>query len=79
MLALTIRIILLIALAVGVVYLLQKVLNRSDFIKCGRCNGKGFWLDARGKETCNKCKGTGELPRVRGEILEAISKIPCHD
>ena len=62
------RILVLIGLAAGVVYLLQKILAPSDFIKCGRCNGKGFWYGAREKEICDWCKGSGKLPRNRNQF-----------
>jgi DnaJ-class molecular chaperone len=55
---------LLISGLIAIVYLVVKSLVRpSDFIKCGRCEGKGFWYAARGKETCDWCKGSGKLPR----------------
>jgi len=56
-----------ILIAIGVVVLLfgivRKFLTPSEFIRCSRCEGKGFWYGARGKETCDWCKGAGKLPR----------------
>jgi hypothetical protein len=31
--------------------------------KCSRCDGRGFWYGARGKEKCDWCRGTGRLPK----------------
>lgn len=61
-----IRMLLLIALAVGLYYFIQWLLHAmSDTVRCSRCEGKGFWLAARGKEVCDWCKGSGRLPRHR--------------
>jgi DnaJ-class molecular chaperone len=49
----------------GIVWFVVKLLLRAtdDTIKCSRCEGKGFWYDARGKEKCDWCKGSGRLPK----------------
>lgn len=47
----------------ALVYIIVKLASKpSEFRKCGRCEGKGFWYAARGKETCDWCKGSGKLP-----------------
>jgi DnaJ-class molecular chaperone len=47
-----------------IVWLIVKLIMRSDgMIRCSRCEGKGFWYNARGKEKCDWCKGSGRLPR----------------
>lgn len=49
---------------VAILYvILKSVIKPSEFVKCGRCEGKGFWYAARGKETCDWCRGSGKLPR----------------
>ena len=57
------RILFFIGLAVAAYFILSKLLTPSEYIRCSRCDGKGFWLAARGKETCDWCKGSGRLPR----------------
>lgn len=46
-----------------VYYLAKLLLKPSGTIKCSRCDGRGFWLGARGREKCDWCKGSGRLPR----------------
>ena len=59
-----IRVLLLIGVAVGLYYFIQWIVqSTSDSIRCARCEGKGFWLAARGKEICDWCRGSGRLPR----------------
>jgi DnaJ-class molecular chaperone len=65
MFLLIIRALFFIGLVAGVVYLIQKILVSSDFVKCGRCDGKGFWYTAREREKCDWCKGSGKLPRQK--------------
>jgi hypothetical protein len=65
MILVLIRILLVLSLVAGLAYLLMRIFNPPDFVKCGRCEGKGYWYGARGRETCDWCKGSGKLPRVR--------------
>jgi DnaJ-class molecular chaperone len=52
------------AALIGLAYYLAKlILKPSATMRCTRCEGKGFWYAARGKETCDWCKGSGQLPR----------------
>jgi DnaJ-class molecular chaperone len=52
------------AALLAVAYFIAKlVLKPSGSIRCSRCDGRGFWLAARGREKCDWCKGTGRLPR----------------
>jgi hypothetical protein len=46
---------------IGIIYLVRKLMQPSDSIRCTRCDGRGFWLAARGREKCDWCKGTGRL------------------
>jgi DnaJ-class molecular chaperone len=46
-----------------VYYIVKAIFQPSNTIRCSRCDGKGFWYDARGKEKCDWCKGSGTLPR----------------
>jgi len=63
MIFLVFRILIIAGLVTGVYFIIRKVLEPSDFVRCGRCDGKGFWYAARGKEICDWCKGSGKLPR----------------
>ena len=63
MIVLLVRIILFIGLVAGVYLIVQKIFQPSGFERCSRCEGKGFWYDARGKEICAWCEGSGKLPR----------------
>ena len=55
---------LLFFVAIGIIFFLvvRRLMKPSQFIRCGRCEGKGYWYAARGKETCDWCKGSGKLP-----------------
>lgn len=56
--------VMLIGAVLAVIYLITKLFQQpSGFVRCGRCEGRGFWYAARGKETCDWCKGSGRLPR----------------
>lgn len=57
------RAMVVVGVIVGVYFIVKSIIGSSDFITCGRCEGKGFWYDARGKETCDWCKGSGKLPK----------------
>lgn len=35
----------------------------SDTKICPRCDGKGYWLNTRNRETCEWCQGSGRLPK----------------
>ena len=51
-------------LVLGFIYFIFKgLLKPSEFIRCHRCEGKGFWYGTRGREDCNLCKGSGKLHR----------------
>lgn len=55
----------LFAIVLGVLYyIIKSAFQPSDSIRCSRCDGKGYWYDARGKERCNWCKGSGRLPKT---------------
>ena len=63
MIGILIRVVLFLAIGAGIYFVLKMLLTPSDYIRCSRCDGKGFWLGARGRETCDWCKGSGKLPR----------------
>jgi len=63
MVGLFFRLVLFLGLAAAAYYVLRTILQPSDHIRCSRCDGKGYWLGARGKEICDWCKGSGKLPR----------------
>lgn len=63
MVALVIRL-LLVVIVIGLAfYVIKSFLSQSDTVRCSRCDGKGFWYGARGKEKCDWCKGSGRLNR----------------
>lgn len=55
--------ILFMAVLAGIYFIIRKMIEPSDSIICSRCDGKGFWLAARGREKCDWCNGTGRLPK----------------
>jgi len=55
---------LLVVIVVGLAFfIIKSFLSPSNTVRCSRCEGKGFWYGARGKEKCDWCKGAGHLPR----------------
>lgn len=65
MVILIFRLLFFLAVLAGLYYVLVRIFNPSDFVRCGRCDGKGYWYAARGRETCDWCKGSGKLPRQK--------------
>lgn len=65
MFPLVIRILFFLAVFAGAYFLLARIFNSGDAVKCSRCEGKGYWYGTRGRETCDWCKGSGELPREK--------------
>ena len=51
------------ALLVLAYFLLKRLFQPSDWKRCGKCEGKGYWIALRGRETCDVCKGAGRVPR----------------
>lgn len=51
------------AIIFAIYFVINRIIGSSDSVRCDRCEGKGFWYDARGKEKCDWCKGEGRLPR----------------
>lgn len=65
MIALVIRILVVIFFVGFILFLVKKFtepFNKKG--QCPRCNGQGYWLDARGRERCDVCKGTGKAPNA---------------
>jgi DnaJ-class molecular chaperone len=62
-----IRVLFLLVLLSGAAIIIFQIVKRlvepRDSMRCSRCDGKGFWLGARGREKCDWCNGTGRLPR----------------
>ena len=48
---------------IGAYFILKRLFAPSDYKKCGKCEGKGYWIALRGRETCDVCKGAGRVPR----------------
>jgi hypothetical protein len=63
MIILLVRIVMVIGLIAGVYIVIRRLLEPSEFIRCSRCESKGFWFAASGKEICDWSKGSGKLPR----------------
>lgn len=60
-----IRILLVAALIGAVTYLVNSLFTPSEFIRCSKCEGKGYWRSTRGlKDTCDDCGGLGKLKRI---------------
>jgi DnaJ-class molecular chaperone len=65
MVALVVRL-LLVVIVVGLAFfIIKSFLSTADAVRCSRCEGKGFWYGARGKEKCDWCKGSGRLNREK--------------
>ncbi|WP_344925731.1 hypothetical protein [Aquimarina addita] len=40
------------------------MLGTTDFKKCGKCDGRGYWIAMRGeRDKCDVCKGAGKVSR----------------
>jgi|GEM_PF-1423697 len=64
MIFILIRLIFIAALIGGVCYIVFRLFHPREFVSCSRCDGKGFWYGARGKEKCDWCRGSGKLPNI---------------
>lgn len=54
-------------LALAVIYfLVRKFFPASDYKKCDKCEGKGYWVALRGRESCDVCSGSGKVSRNNG-------------
>lgn len=51
------------ALVVAGILIAKRLFKPTKFIPCDRCNGKGFWMGSRGRETCDKCRGVGRFEK----------------
>jgi hypothetical protein len=58
-----IRIALIFAVLAILYFLIKRVIPPSDYKKCGKCEGKGYWIALRGRESCDACAGSGKVPR----------------
>jgi hypothetical protein len=56
------RVLAFVGVAALLFFIIQWMVSPSGSPRCVRCEGKGFWYGARGKETCDWCKGSGKLP-----------------
>lgn len=58
------RLLLLLLFIGGLYFIIKKSKGDPYFIKCGKCDGKGYWIAMRGeKDTCDNCNGSGKIPR----------------
>lgn len=59
------RILLFVAVIGAIMYAINLFMNPSEFIRCKKCEGKGYWLSTRGlRDTCDECGGAGKLKRA---------------
>ena len=58
-----IRLIFFAAAIVAFYFIVKRFLPSPAFVRCGRCDGKGFWYAAREKVTCDWYKGSGKMPK----------------
>lgn len=57
------RLIIVAAIATIAYFLYQRfvVAKANRVPACPKCEGLGYWEGVRSKETCDRCKGSGEL------------------
>ena len=49
--------------AIGACLWIYRLLSEpAAHIRCPRCEGKGHWIGTRGREDCDWCDGSGQLP-----------------
>jgi DnaJ-class molecular chaperone len=63
--ALVVRLLLVVVVVGLAFFIIKSFLSTADTVRCSRCEGKGFWYGARGKEKCDWCKGSGRLNREK--------------
>ncbi len=45
-------------------YIIRMVTGNSEYKKCQKCAGKGYWKATRGeKDKCDVCQGAGKVSR----------------
>ncbi len=54
-------VVMMVILLLYAVYRGAKASNDKKRDICPRCKGEGYWKAKNYEETCNRCKGTGEL------------------
>ena len=60
-----IRLVLLLALAMIVVLVIARVVkSASPYLKCGKCDGLGYWEGVRMRERCDACGGSGKIRKI---------------
>ncbi|WP_138657305.1 hypothetical protein [Maribacter algarum] len=57
--------ILMLLLIIGLaIFLIRMVSNTSEYKKCQKCDGKGYWRATKGeKDKCDVCQGAGKVLR----------------
>lgn len=59
------RILLFAAVIGAAFYTVKLLLTPSGFVRCKKCEGKGYWLSTRGlRDTCDECGGVGKLKKA---------------
>lgn len=55
---------LIIVVIIAALFYVFKGFFSSDYKKCHKCEGKGYWIALRGeKNTCDACQGSGKVLR----------------
>lgn len=50
-------------LAIIVLVVVIMVMKASSYRSCPKCGGKGYWEAVRQRERCDKCRGSGKVPK----------------
>lgn len=67
LIALLFRLAVIIGVIIPAAYAYREFFPPSEFVRCGRCDGKGYWYAARGRETYDRCKDSGKVRREMEE------------
>ena len=55
------RLLLILLILGAVYYLLKTFISTSDYKKCGKYDGMGYWIAMRGeRDKCDICNGSGK-------------------
>jgi DnaJ-class molecular chaperone len=58
------RVVITIIILALVYYLYRIMTGNSEYRKCQKCNGQGYWKATRGeRDKCDICKGSGKVLR----------------
>ena len=63
MIIILIQVLIAVILLAAIVYVVKRFFPRSEYKKCPKCNGKGYWEAVRSREPCDLCAGSGKVHR----------------